>query len=1174
MNKILTLTFLMLGFILCEAQTIINPAFERSDVPAFYIKRVEITKDTTYVYCIFYAEAGSWASVSKDTYLRDSKSHKIFSLQRCEGLPYSPEERIFPQNESCELLFCFPSIVGIEQFDFIENEGEGGFNIYNVNLNKELKTSYSDTELKRISEMVCAYDSSDDTEKAMQLKEYATSLNNLISYNVSRGKYAEAIRLGTVEVEIREKVFGKEHPSCIESLGLLARCYSASGNYAEAIQLQIEITKAFKKTLGPENISYIKSLSSLIYLNSKLGNYTESIRLGTEAKEEMKKAFETAPQNYAIFLCNIAGYHLFVGNYTEALQLQIEATELLKKTLGSENANYAIALGNLALYNSKLGNYVKAIEIETEAMEIFKKVLGAEHPDYAMSLNNLTTYNLACGNYAEAIKLGTEAMEICKCVLGTEHPDYALSLNNLAQCNSKLGNYTEAVMLETNAMEILKKVLGIEHPNYATSLSNLAVLYSDLGNNAEAIRLETEAMEIRKSVFGTEHPVYAQSLINLAYLNTHLGNYASAKRNETEAMEILRSVFGTEHPDYATSLSNLAGLYSDLGNNAEAIKLETEAMEIRRSVLGTENLDYAMSLGNLADSYSRIGNYEKAYYYLKQQIERSNCYILKNLGVLSSNYQQSLWTTQFEYTYFSIFPFLVSKYKNKDSISELYNNACLFAKGILLNTGIEVRKLILESGNPILIKKYDILSTNINIYNRLVEKPIKERFINIDSLDRVIQKQEMELAREAKDYGDYTRNLVITWKDVQRNLKKDDIAIEFLNYPLVGMNSTMYVALTLKKGYDSPHMVTLFEEKQLKTIPENVYYTQTDVSDLVWEPLEEELKDVRNIYFAPSGELHRIGIEYLPISETNIIGDIYTVHRLSSTRQLAVVQDETKGKNTILYGGINYDEKSKTISTDSASTKELLRSAFISRANVGSLSLRNTYEYLEGTKKEADLIAEDMKQHSAPYKYYCGSDATEESFKNLNGTKPMVMHIATHGFYYTEAETEKSHFSNREIVLLAEGSQNVGKVVENKPMTRSGLLFSGCNHAIRHERIPEGEENGILTAQEISTLDLRGLNLVVLSACQTGLGDIISGEGVFGLQRGFKKAGAKTIIMSLWNVNDESTMKMMTSFYHHYLEGMSKEKAFHAAQDELRKNSSAHQERPDWAAFILLDGLN
>ena len=1285
----------------CIAQTVVNPVFERSDTPAFYIKRVEITTDTTYVFCSFYAEAGSWASISKDTYLRDSKSHKTFSLQKCEGLPYSPAIRQFYQNESCVFVFCFPSIVGVEQFDFIESEGERGFNIYNVNLSKELNTSYSDTELEQISEIAFAYDSSVDTDNAMLLKEYAISLYNLISYNLSMGKYAEAIRLGKIELEIREKVFGIEDSSYIESLDNLVRYYSALGNYVEAIRLKTEAIKVLKKNIGIDNINYAISLGELALFHAYVGNYSEAIRFEKETLEIKKKIFGTENFDYAQSVNNLAQYYSDYGNNAEAIRLGIEAMEISKKNLGTEHPNYATSLNNLATYNARLGNYNEAIRLETEAMEIRKRVLGTEHPDYAMALSDLAVYNSYTGNYAEAIRLGTEAMEIRKRVIGTEHPDYATSLNNLATYNSSLGNYAEAIRLGTEAMEIRKRVLGTKHPDYANSLSSLATYYHqignyleaislgtkvmlflkrvfgtehldyarslsnlatynlDMGNYSEAIKLGTEAMEIRKRVIGTEHPDYATSLNNLATYNSSLGNYAEAIRLGTEAMEIRKRVLGTKHPDYANSLSNLGAFNFDIGNYAEDIRLETEAMEIRKRVLGTEHSDYAMSLSNLAASYSLIGNYpeairlateameirkrvlgtehpdyamslsnlatlnsyignhfeairleaeameikkrifgtehphylislgnltsdyytfgnyKNAYYYITQQIDCSRNYILKNLGELSSNYQKSLWTTQFAYTYFSSLPNLVSQYTNKESISGLYNNTCLFAKGILLNTGIEMRKLILESRDSSLIHNYNVLSTNINIYNKLIEKPIKERFMNTDSLNSVIQKQEMELACESKVYGDYTRNLSLTWKEIQRNLKEDEIAIEFLNYPLVGMNSTMYVALTLKKGYDSPHMVPLFEENQLKTIPENVYYTQTDVSGLVWGPLEEELKDVRNIYFAPSGELHRIGIEYLPISEINNIGDIYALHRLSSTRQLAVIQDETKGKNTILYGGINYDEKSNIISTDSASTKEpVLISAFTYRANVDSLSLRNSYDYLEGTKKEVDLIAEDMKQHSIPYNYFSGTDATEESFKHLDGTMPKVMHIATHGFYFTEEEAVKSQFARPEMELLTDGGIQAGRIVEQKPMTRSGLLLSGCNRTVRHEKVPDEEEDGILTAQEISTLDLRGLDLVVLSACQTGLGDIVSGEGVFGLQRGFKKAGAKTIIMSLWNVNDESTMKMMTSFYHHYLEGMSKQDAFHAAQDELRKDCSSHQERPDWAAFIMLDGVN
>ena len=1192
-----------------------NPAFDKSDTPTFFIKKVEITTDTTYVFCSYYAKAGSWASISKETYLRDSKSHKTFSIQRCEGLPYSPETREFSQNKSCELLFCFPSIAGTEQFDFIETEGEIGFNIYGVSLKKQIKASYTNAELKQISEMVSAYNSN-DTEKTMLLKDYATSLNNLESYNLSMGKYEEAIRLGTVELKVIEIVFGKSHSSYLELLSNLAEYHSALGNYSNAVLFQTEAIEVIKNTIGSNNSNYAIALSylasyhamcgnytdavlfqteaievlkntigtysknyaaalgNLAYYNSELGNYYKAIEIEKEAMEIFKKVIGTNHPDYTTFICRLASYYSLIGNYADALQLEAEAIELFKNTIGTYTKNYAVALGNLALYNSELGNYYKAIEIEKEAMGIIKNILGDLHPDYCISLGNLANYYAMCGNYVEAIRLGTESMEITKRVLGAEHPNHAKSLSNLASYNWSCGNYMEAIRLNIEAMEICKKVWGDKHPNYAWIISNLATCYSECDNYAEAIKLNTEAMEIRKNALGTEHPDYATSLDNLATDNYYCGYYASAKYYATEAMKVRKRVLGTEHPTYAITLSHLASIYSDLGNNAEAIKLETEAMDIFKSVFGTEHLNYSRSLGNLADSYSKLGDYEKAYFNLKQKIELSHFYIMNNLRLLSSNIQKSLWTKEFEYTFFKTFPLLVSKYNNKESISDLYNNTCLFAKGILLNTSIEMRKLILESRDPVLINKYNTLSKNINIYNKLVEKPLKERNINTDSLNNVIQKQEMELSRESKVFGGYTRNLTITWKDVQCNLGNDDIAIEFLDYPLVGSNSTMYVALTLKKDYDSPHMVTLFERNQLKTIPENVYYTQTDVSDIIWKPLEEELKDVKNIYFAPSGELHKIGIEYLPISKTENICDVYTLHRLSSTRQLAVVQDETKGKNTILYGGINYDEKSNINSTDSASIKEpVLRTAFTYRANVDSLSLRNSYDYLEGTKKEADMIAEDMERHRVPYNYYSDTDATEESFKHLDGTMPKVMHIATHGFYFTEEEAVKSQFARPEMELLIDGGLQTGRIVEQKPMTRSGLLFSGCNRTVRHEKVPDEEEDGILTAQEISTLDLRGLDLVVLSACQTGLGDIVSGEGVFGLQRGFKKAGAKTIIMSLWNVNDESTMKMMTSFYHHYLNGMSKEEAFYTAQDELKKVSPSQQERPDWAAFIMLDGI-
>ena len=1028
--------------------------------------------------------------------------------------------------------------------------------------------------------------------------DYATSLNNLAGYFSKTSNYSEAIKLGTEAMEIYKKVLGtghpiyvtslnnlasyysengnySGHPIYVTSLNNLASYYSENGNYSEAIRYGTEAMEIRKRVLGTEHPNYAGSLNYLAKIISKTGNYSEAIKLGTEAKEICKRIVGTEHPYYATSLYNLAGYFSKIGNYSEAIKLGTEAMEIRKRVLGTEHPDYAGSLNDLAGNYQEIGNYVETLNLMTEAMEIYKRVLGTEHPNYAISLNNLANYYLQVGNYSEAIRLGIEAMELHKRVMGIEHPLYANTLCNLASYYSCVGNYSEAIRLGTEAMEIYKRVLGTEHSDYARSLHILANINSGMDNYSEAIRLGTEAMEIYKRVLGTEHSDYARSLHSLAAYYAYVGNFSEAIRLGTEAMEIRKRVLGKDHPHYATSLHNLADYYSNIGNYHEAIRLVTEAMEIYNKIIGTGHPHYAQALFHLGSYYSNIGNYSESFYFLRHYLSNTQSFVLHNFTELSSRIQESMWTYNYAYNFNTLLPYFVSKYQTNQTISELYDKTCLFAKGILLNTSIEIQKLILESGDSVMIEKFNALSSNISIYNKLIEKPIKERFMNADSLNRIIEQQEMVLARESKAYGDYTHNLTISWKDVQSKLDDNDIAVEFLDFPVLNTDSTIYVALTLKKGYDTPHMVTLFEEKQLKSIPENVYYTQDAVANLVWKPLEEELKGVRNIYFAPSGDLHKIGIEYLPISKTVNICDVYTLHRLSSTRQLVVIHDESKGKNTIIYGGINYDEKSKTISTDTTSTKEsVLRSAFSFRANVDSLSLRNSYDYLEGTKKEADMIVKDMEQHSVPYIYYSGTDGTEESFKKLDGTRPKVMHIATHGFYFTEAEVQKSQFAGPEIELLNDGGLQAGRIVEQKPMTRSGLLFSGCNRTVCHERVPDEEEDGILTAQEISTLDLRGLDLVVLSACQTGLGDIISGEGVFGLQRGFKKAGAKTIIMSLWNVNDESTMKMMTSFYHHYLEGMSKEDAFHAAQEELRKDSPSQQERPDWASFIMLDGLN
>lgn len=959
----------------------------------------------------------------------------------------------------------------------------------------------------------------------------------------------------------------KEEISALIKNGVYAE---QSGDIKRAVTYFEQSKKGLEKLNQTNGGIYIIVSYKLAGCYREIGDYAnveKYIRIGTKVLDLIE---EDDPQ-FIVFSHNLADYYYAINKYSRAIDINNKALEVCKKIKGENHPDYLRVLRNTAHYYYKNGEYSNAIKLYTKELNIIRIINGENNQGYATALNHLANCYADLGDYPHALEYGTKALEIRKSVLGEIHPDYAESLSNLTTYCNYLHDYSHALEYGTKALEIRKSVLGEMHSDYAMSLNNLAFSYCGLDKYDKAVELGTKALEIERSISGEKSSAYEIYLNNLALYYSYKGNYEKAIELCSKGLDICGSTKNNASTEYSALLANLALYYYSSGDFSKAKKLGIDALELLKKVAGDKHPLYMAALRFVAMCEIFLGNYRDALNRITECISLCKTNILQYFNALPSYKRSSYWESV-SYLFTDLFPYVLYK-THSNNTTALYDLSALFAKGILLNTDIEMRNLIFESGDSLLITKYNNLSSNISIYKRLTETPIDKRFLNTDSLDLVIQQQEMELAIDSKAYGNYTHNLNVGWKDVQKSLGDNDIAIEFLNFPIYNSDSVMYVALTLKKEYDCPHIVTLFEDSQLKATSEDVYYTQLNVSNLVWKPLKEELRDVKNIYFAPSGKLHRIGIEYLPISHTEKMSDVYTLYRLSSTRQLAVIQDNTEGKNAILYGGLNYDEKSNTHATESSLGDGIvLRSAF-SRSNVDSLAFRSSFDYLEGTKREADMIAEDMKQHRVPYIYYTGIDGTEESFRLLDGTKPKLMHIATHGFYLTEVETEKSKFARPQMGMMT--NERLVRPVEDKPMTRSGLLFSGCNHAIHHEQIPDGEEDGILTAQEISTLDLRGLELVVLSACQTGLGDIISGEGVFGLQRGFKKAGAKTILMSLSKVDDEATQILMVEFYKNLMGGKTKHQSFKDAQKYLRSVENGKYDNPKyWASFIMLDGLN
>ena len=491
---------------------------------------------------------------------------------------------------------------------------------------------------------------------------------------------------------------------------------------------------------------------------------------------------------------------------------------------------------------------------------------------------------------------------------------------------------------------------------------------------------------------------------------------------------------------------------------------------------------------------------------------------------------------------------------NKDSLIIKAFDCTLLQKQAFLTAEAIMNQQILNSGNKELVEKYN------NLQNlRLSIQQYKANGLPTDELDEQALVLHTQLVEDSKFYGDFTKSLNLTWKDIQEILKPDEIAIEFISYASLEDNNKHIAALILRSGWDVPKVVKLFSEKD---IPGNIY-DNSDFSKLCWGPISKYLDNVKNIYFAPDGALYNIGIEsLLNPNGKGYMADKYNLYRISSTRELVMrpEKNRTEKQKAIIYGGIDYKHQDIVTASSTEQSEQTTENIEIIRDIRGAVS---GISYLPGTKSEAESIAtilnSDKRYDEA--RLFTGANGTEQSFRAFSGEGINVAHIATHGFYRKDDKEQ-----NQSILTLTPPEDNT--------LTRAGLLFAGAENTIFADSTYSEENDGILTALEISTLDLSTLDIITLGACQTAIGEITS-DGVFGLQRGFKKAGVNTILMSLWSVDDNATTLFMTEFYKNWINGKSKHDALESAKKVVRSHKEKGWDNPKyWAPFILLDGLD
>ncbi|MEO1526586.1 MAG: tetratricopeptide repeat protein [Planctomycetota bacterium] len=972
---------------------------------------------------------------------------------------------------------------------------------------------------------------------------YATSLNNLALLYRSMGDYARSELLYLETKAIYEKVLGREHPSYATSLNNLALLYRSMGDYARAEPLYLETRAIYEKVLGREHPDYATSLNNLALLYVSMADYARAEPLYIEAKAVREKVLGREHPLYAGNLNNLAQLYESMGDYARAEPPYLEAKAIREKVLGREHPDYAESLNNLAGLYYLMGDYARAEPLYVEAKVINEKVLGREHPSYATSLNNLALLYESLGDYVRAEPLYGEAKAVREKVLGREHPDYASSLNNLAALYRSMGDYARAEPLYLEAKAIREKVLGREHPDYATSLNNLAALYRSMNDFGNAEPLYVEAKAIREKVLGRLHPSYATSLEYLASLYESMGDYPRAEPLYVEAKTIRKEVLGREHPSYATSLNNLGLLYDSMGKYAKAEPLYLEAKAVFEKLLGREHPNYAISLNNLAFLYKTMGDYGLAEPLAIETVKRTLDHVEETSVTLSRSRQVPL-VRSVQHRLDNLLGLIIDGQLEPDAAIRL---GVRWKGSMLLRS--RARRLLAD--DPAVADSFKQLRSVSARYAQRIGKPPESSEARVawrDDLQGMSEQIEtLEKQIAAKSEVAAAAFDPPTFEKIRQSIPRDAVLVDLVDYARGKKGRSLAASIIARDGplklidLGSSKTIAELVDRWRKTFGERDDAKQAGIElrKLVWHPIEQAIGDAPLVLVSPDGPIGRMPLAALPgkrpgtylIEERSIVRIPVPGLLPQLMRQTNAEEDDDNGMvyDLLLMGDVDYDAGS---ADEAPPKKRKKRRSTSGRAIVGEGTRWNRLDEAAIEIDAIDRLYEKLYgRDGASVVLLRGGEATEAGFEKL-APKSRQVHLATHGFFADPARLSIRADSpdRREMGLLSIDGSSVMTMRGYRPGLLSGLVMAGAN-------VPPTsieDEDGILTAEEIAYLPMGGVELAVLSACETGLGATAGGEGITGIQRAFQVAGVDTTVASLWKVDDEATRKLMQRFYENY----------------------------------------
>lgn len=951
---------------------------------------------------------------------------------------------------------------------------------------------------------------------------------------------------------------GMDHIDIAMQCDRLGQMYLRVGQYPKADSLFNKALEIKSERLNNEHPDIAISYDNLGNTSMHLGDYENSkifynksleIRLNSLGEKHL----EVAKSNH-----KLGNVFWRTGFYEQAERHYKRALEIRLDSLGKQHLDVAANYNSLGIIFYQTGDYENARSYYTEALSIRQELLDKSDPKLAESYNTLGIIYAELANYEKAINYWIQAKNIN--IKNENHLRAAYDYNNLGEFNNKLGNHKTAISYCNKALTSKLKILEPDHPKVASTYDILGMIYLKIDDIHKAINYFNKALNIRLKHFGEMNPIIASNYNNLGMAYQSDGNFHKAIDFFTKALNISIKEFNENHPSVAFAYNNLGKAYQEKGNYLKAISFFNKSLKINLERFDKKHPDIVYSYAELANTYENINAYETVDS-LWQIVIPHTIQLLKSNYLFLSNEQRTKYSNILTPINTDFYSFATTK--GTESIKQLATNFLLNTKSLALDYGISTNRLIREINDIALIKQYQELN-KLNKQLADAETMVGDKSNEEDWDLLELQEQYDKLAFQMLQHPQLKNKLgtkTTEWQDIQNHLQQKEAAIDFLRVFDKNNAEWKYFGIIIRKNLASPQFVSLFDEKTLssflnnnKETPQHDYindkYSREALHNVIWKPILPYLEGINTIHLSTAGILHRVPFESLQTDEGEYLAIKYKFHYYSALRDLFIEKPKNNNfEDIVLMGHILYDLDDK----DKYEEQEL---------SLFRGELRNGVRPLPKTLNEVVEIGRQATQAGLHTTLLTIDAATEDTLQYfMEARAPSILHFATHGVFLPPVKEDISEG------LI--GMRDRLRTADN-PLQRSALMLYGANESwIKGSRIIGSSEDGILTAFEVTALDLQNTDMVVLSACSTGLGENHSTEGIFGLQRAFKLAGVENVIASLWNVSDVATKELMVLFYDYLLlQKQDPATALRNAKLNMKKNGAKPK---NWAGFILIE---